>query len=526
MNGERKNNVTEIVVVVGAGLVPARHSDQSRNPDQLNSIPLRAARRRAATRRAATRAAPTAILIFAFCLLTFRSTSAFATAAGTTTGELLSIPTGTRADGMGGAYTALADDSSALEWNPAGLSFANQKEASFAQTSLIDSVNYEHLAFSAPGESYSFGTSLSYLGYGSIAGYDNNGVSIGNQSADALDFSGGVATMFKDSLSLGMTGSFLRESLADVSANTFAVNGGAIYAIPFHPLNTNYRVGASVLNLGPGLKFVSERDPLPEQAKFGVAAMGVEQWPLTLTMDLGIPNDNVPYVSFGSEYWFREVVALRLGYSGSNDEEKGLRVGVGIKLRGLLFDYSYGSAGDFGAVQRFSLSFRFGEKIKQLNREERAVLKEAKAARDNGDYVQAIMSMEEILQKDPDDTHVLKEMISTHEAMLKKELGDAVAQTQQEPIPSPEEFALQDLVPGQQAVAQNQPQNVGDDPLGLRNLPDVTNLDVPSTEDLLAKPVDNTPQEPKAVPTVSQPTSPDSSGGADNGPLINPSDIK
>jgi hypothetical protein len=423
---------------------------------------------------------------------------------------------------MGGAYTALADDSSSPQWNPAGLSFASQKEASFVHTSLIENVNYEHLAFSAPGESYSFGTSLSYLGYGTIAGYDNTGASIGNQSANSMIFSGAMATLFKDSFSIGATGSFLRESLADVSANTFAANIGALYAMPFHPLSANYRVGASVLNLGPGLKFVSERDPLPEQAKLGIAALGIKQWPLNLTMDIGIPNDNVAYVSFGSEYWFREMVALRLGYAGSNDQEKGLRVGLGLKLRGLLFDYSYGSASDFGAVQRFSLSLRFGEKIKQLNREERAVLKEAKAAKNNGDYVQAIMSMEEILQKNPDDTHVLKEMISTHEAMLKKELGDAVAQTKQEPIPSPEEFALQDLVPGQQAVAQ-QNQAAADDPLGLRNLPDVSNLDVPSTADLLAKPMNNA-AEPKAVPTVSQPTASDNAGA--DGPLINPSDIK
>ncbi len=466
-------------------------------------------------------------LVLTLGLHTLGVSSAWATAAGTTTGELLSIPTGTRADGMGGAYTALADDSSALEWNPAGLSFADQKEAAFTQTSLIQNVNYEHVAFSAPGESYSFGTALSYLGYGNIAGYDNTGAPIGNQSADSLEVSGGLATMFKDSLSLGFTGSFLRETLTDISANTFAVNGGAIYALPIHPLQTNYRIGASVLNLGPGLKYVSERDSLPEQAKFGVAAMGVEQWPLTLTMDVGVPNDNVPYVSFGSEYWFRDVVALRLGYSGSNDQEKGLRVGIGLKLRGLLFDYSYGSASDFGAVQRFSLAFRFGEKIKQLNREERAVLKEAKASRTNGDYVQAIMNYEDILQKNPDDTHVLKEMISTHEAMLKKELGDAVADTKQEPIPSPEEFALQDLVPGQQAVASNQPpqQNAADDPLGLRNLPDVTNLDVPSTADLLAKPMNDKHEETQAVPTVSQPTTSDN-GGSSDGPLINPSDIK
>src|SRR5438552_666177 len=39
---------------------------------------------------------------------------------GTTTGELLKVPLSARAIGMGEAYTAAADDSSALAWNPAG----------------------------------------------------------------------------------------------------------------------------------------------------------------------------------------------------------------------------------------------------------------------------------------------------------------------------------------------------------------------------------------------------------------------
>jgi len=493
--------------------------------------------------------------LIGFCLsILLIGQTAFAASPGTTTGELLKIPVGTRAIGMGEAYTALADDSSALQWNPAGMSFAQQKEAGFMHSSLIENVNYEYLSAIAPGDSYSYGGSMSYLGYGSIAGYDNTplaqggGQPIGNQSAYAYDFSGGVSSLIKDAISLGVSASVLRETLADTSATTFDINAGGLYALPFHPLMGDYRLGFSALNLGPGLKFVSERDPLPRRYTFGAAAMHIKQWPLNLTADVGVPNDNSAYVAFGGEYWFKDVVALRLGYNGENNVGKGLRLGVGIKLRQLLFDYAYGGFGDFGATHRIGITLRWGEKIKQLNSEERKILKEARAAGQEGDYVQQILDMNELLEKNPDNDHILKEMIKTHEAMLKKELKEAVAESKEkETIPSPEEFALQDLVPGQQAVAKNPAGFNPQDPLGLDKLPDATtNLDVPSTETLLQAPPpsatssqptvtpgpvsspssapDNTP----AAPVVSQPTSSNAPAAADstNEPLINPADIK
>ena len=134
---------------------------------------------------------------------------------------------------MGEAYTAAADDASALEWNPAGLSFAQQKEASFMHSSLIENVNYEHLSFINPGENYSWGASMGYLGYGDIAGYGDsatgNPVALGNQTAYSYAFNGGAAAMLYDRLSIGMTGTILREDLAGESAGTFAANLGTQY---------------------------------------------------------------------------------------------------------------------------------------------------------------------------------------------------------------------------------------------------------------------------------------------------------
>src|SRR5690349_1150512 len=78
------------------------------------------------------------LLALSLCLSVTPSTKA--SGPGTTTGELLKIPVSARAIGMGEAYTAAADDSSALAWNPAGLSFAQQKEAAFMHESLIESI--------------------------------------------------------------------------------------------------------------------------------------------------------------------------------------------------------------------------------------------------------------------------------------------------------------------------------------------------------------------------------------------------
>lgn len=470
------------------------------------------------------------------CLLPFAMSLAVASGPGTTTGELLKIPVGARAIGMGEAYTAAADDTAALAWNPAGMSFAQQKQATFMHSTLIESVHYEHMAFIAPGDNYSYGASLGYLGFGDIAGYGDAAVGgtpepLGNQSAYSYILSGGASGFVYDRLALGITGAVLRESLAGTSAGTFAANLGALYGAASHPWGGDYRFGLSALNLGPGLKYVSESAPLPRKIKMGASAMHVKELPLNFTADFTIPNDNDKYIAMGGEYWFRDLLALRLGYVGSNDQGKGLRVGMGLKLREFLFDYAYGAFGDFGATHRIELSLKWGERIHQLNKEQRAILKDAKRLGDQGDYIQEILAMNELLEKDPTNDRILKHMIGAHEHMLQNELKEAVAQNDTATeVPSPEEFALQDLVPGQQAVAKAAAQP-GSDPLdlmGFNALPDAS-----SGGELMAPSPAPSPAvvpAPTAVPMVdTRPTSAAPAAApaapAADGVLLNPADI-
>jgi len=446
--------------------------------------------------------------------------------AGSTTGELLKIPVGARAVGMGEAYTAEANDASALQWNPAGLSFAEHKEASFMHSSLIEGVHYEHLGFASPGDNYSYGFSMSYLGYGDIAGYDNNNLPTGDVKAYSTIISGGLSSFVYNNLSLGITGSALQQKLASDSAWTVGANVGALYGFNAHPLDATYKLGLSALNLGPGLKFVSERAPLPRKIKLGGAVEHLKSWPLNLTLDLTKPNDNSTYVAFGSEYWFKQLLALRLGYAGSNDEGKGLRLGVGLKLRQFLFDYAYGSFGDFGATHRIQLAMQWGERVKQLNIEQRKILKDAKRSGQLGDYTDEIARLDELLGQDPTNTRVLKQMIAAHDKMLAGELKEAVAQAEPaEEIPDPEKMALKELVPGQQQMAQTNTL----DPLGLENLPDVNNLLPAEPTPLAAAPESAPTLHETSAPRASEPAAPAASAPAaapaDNGVMVNPADI-
>src|SRR5690349_771491 len=80
--------------------------------------------------RAVSNAPAAGLLMVALFAATGLASRPSTAGAGTTTGfSFLTLPAGTRAAAMGGAYVAAADDPSALFWNPAGLA-AGEEPAS------------------------------------------------------------------------------------------------------------------------------------------------------------------------------------------------------------------------------------------------------------------------------------------------------------------------------------------------------------------------------------------------------------
>ena len=83
---------------------------------------------------------------------------------GTASIDVLKVPTGIKAQAMGGAYIGLAEGLDAMDINPAGISFISKNEILFVhdvyfQDTFFDSIYYGR----GMGESGSFAVSLKYL---------------------------------------------------------------------------------------------------------------------------------------------------------------------------------------------------------------------------------------------------------------------------------------------------------------------------------------------------------------------------
>jgi hypothetical protein len=289
--------------------------------------------------------------------------------------DFLKIPIGSRGVAMGQAYTALSDESDALNWNTAALAPLNLQSAaghlSFSHEALFLGNMLDHISVSVPKGSSGFGLSITRLSYPTQEARDENRTVTGNFGAS--DLSAGLAYAANYSgLRIGTQVKYLQQSIANQNASGFAVDLGLMSPTPMSRLN----VGASIRNLGPSMQFVSERFSLPLILAVGGAYQVAG--PLVLALDVQHrPRDRQTVVSLGSEFSATGSFSLRAGYlaklatSVQNNQQSetnrgiagglsGLNAGFGLRLSRVSLDYAVTPFGELGDVQSLTVSTAFG----------------------------------------------------------------------------------------------------------------------------------------------------------------------
>ena len=150
-------------------------------------------------------------------------------ALGQETAAFLKIGVGARALGMGNAYTAVADDVSAMAWNPAGLARISRPELGATHAELTTDTRYDFVGFAQPTKLGTFGAAANYLSQGTIEGRDVNGAPAAGYTASDEAVNLSFASRMTSALGLGANVKYIRSSIADASAQSYALDLGGQY---------------------------------------------------------------------------------------------------------------------------------------------------------------------------------------------------------------------------------------------------------------------------------------------------------
>jgi hypothetical protein len=272
----------------------------------------------------------------------------------------LKMGVGARAAGMGGAYTAVTNDATALYWNPAGMTATVGRDASFVHTQWFQGISHEFI-----GGIYSNGTTALGIGFAimSVDGIERRAdiptlQPLATFSAYDVALSASVARRVTPSLTLGITTKAITEKILFNSASGVAFDLGAQYATAYEGLT----LGAVIRNLGPSFSFIQEKFSLPREVRLGVGYVPPHETlrrNLLLSADLSKYRNDPTRLNLGAEYSHQARFSATAGYQ-ARQSEAGFSAGLGFRMPKYRLDYAFVPFGaGLGNTHRFALGYRF-----------------------------------------------------------------------------------------------------------------------------------------------------------------------
>jgi len=282
--------------------------------------------------------------------------------------NFLFLDANARAVGMGGAYTALATDANALLYNPAGLGRVRRHEATFMHNQYFGGITQDYLAYASP---QGWSANLNTLNFGDVARTtlsNPDGQGLSSTGLRDLAFGAGYGRALHDDLTVGVGAKYIQESIAGISAQGFAFDLGALYAVR---ALEGFTVGLAVQNIGPAVKFQSDKEDLPLNVRMGAAydfSIGEDPFlnigghEYTVSLDVTKQRSEGALIAVGVETHVAKMMPVRVGFNTRNDAGAGVTVGLGWSSRVLALDYAFVPFGDLGSTHRISVTWRWGRR--------------------------------------------------------------------------------------------------------------------------------------------------------------------
>ncbi len=241
----------------------------------------------------------------------------------------MKVPIGVRATALGGAYSALGDDVDVIAYNPAGLARVSKYSLGLDHIEGLAGVQVESLSLAFPTRNYgNLGGQIIFRHMPDI----NNSLAT-DPTVSAYD----VVLTIADAQQFGKVavgGAFktIFSNLGDKQAFTQALDVG----VKVQLIETDFAF--VVQNVGPAVQFqpnAQGSDPLPLTFRLAAARPLIVSPASTLLAGAEVFNvrDEGTQASFGLEYWHRSLLAIRVGYRISDQDNLGGGFSAGAALR-------------------------------------------------------------------------------------------------------------------------------------------------------------------------------------------------
>ncbi|MDI6809752.1 MAG: PorV/PorQ family protein [Candidatus Eisenbacteria bacterium] len=284
---------------------------------------------------------------------------------GTFGGSFLKIGIGARAAALADAYVAIADDASAIYWNPAGIARLTGRTLSVNHLALPADIAFDQAAYVfSPGF------------FPGVIGFNARALTMDQMERrtvyhpegdgtyfDAGDMAFGVtyARSLTDKFSTGINLNWIQSGLDEYTAKTQTFDVGTLYDTGFRSI----RIGMCIQNIGSELKHFERAARVPTTFRVGMSMnlMRNDVHSLLTSGEFSHPPDNQERASWAMEYSFNDYLYFRSGYKFNYDTE-GFAAGTGVRFPTgaqaiAKVDYAYNDWGTLGGTHRVSLELTF-----------------------------------------------------------------------------------------------------------------------------------------------------------------------
>ena len=279
---------------------------------------------------------------------------------GTAAANFLNIDAGARPAGLAGAFTAVADETSGMFYNPAGLGFSTSPEIQTMYSMWLADTYYGYMGYSHPTCAGTFGLGLQYLSSPAMTkivdGTATGDFTFADSAASFL-----YAKRLGETTSAGLTIKTVQSKIDTSTLSTFSGDFGLM----FRTLEEGFSFGVAGSNLFGALG----DEKLPASYRTGVAfklSLPQQDSDILFSLDACKTDSSPSYLAAGIEHWGAGVLGLRFGYKYLIDEQTRQSLdplapwnaGLSLRIGKFAMDYAYEPFAALGVTHRISLTWR------------------------------------------------------------------------------------------------------------------------------------------------------------------------